>query len=98
MKFGTKTLLLLSCVAMALPVAAFARTINVYVDGMSCGACAVGVKAALETLPEVASAKINVHKSLVEVTLKDINGEPSVTSLTKAIDAAGYTLSSVDYK
>lgn len=97
MKLAKKTCILLTCAIMTLPAAAFARIVTVSVDGMTCGACAVGVKAALESLPEVASAKIDVEKSQADITLKDINGEPSVASLTKAIDAAGYTLTSVHY-
>lgn len=92
-----KSIVLLAFALAFIPLSAQARTVLVEVDGMHCSACAVGVKAALESLPEVADVSIDTQQATASLTLKDINGEPSEASIGKAIDAAGYSVGAIHY-
>ena len=57
------------------------------VEGMMCEHCAAHVKQALEALPEVKGAKVNLAEKTVEVKVSaDISSE----TYAKAITDAGY--------
>ena len=62
------------------------------VEGMMCGHCAAHVKEAVEALPNVISAKVDLDSKKVHVKVK----EPlSKEAYEKAIADAGYTLTEV---
>ncbi len=59
------------------------------IEGMTCGHCAARVEKALNTLPGV-KAKVNLSKKQAAVS-----GDATAEQLTKAVEDAGYKVTSV---
>lgn len=62
-------------------------TIELRIEGMSCGHCVAAVKKALESVPGVTRAEVEVGRATVD---SSVSIEREV--LVRALDHAGYTL------
>src|SRR5258708_30134387 len=85
-----KTLLGSSIVALVLATPAWAspKTVTLNVSGMTCAACPITVKKALEKVPGVSSVDVRFEKKQVLVTFDDAKTNPD--ALVKATTNAGY--------
>lgn len=83
---------LLSIVALittfAAPAWAGTQTVTLTVPGMTCAACPLTVKQALNKVPGVSKADVSFDKKQAVVTFDDT--KTSVAALTKATADAGY--------
>ncbi|MDX9827955.1 MAG: heavy-metal-associated domain-containing protein [Spirochaetia bacterium] len=61
------------------------------VEGMSCGHCVMHVQSALEDVPGVKSAKVNLLERTAMVDGEDLNDQ----ALRAAVSEAGYSVSSI---
>jgi len=61
------------------------------VDGMSCEHCVKAVTDALQAIPGVDKAKVNLKKKSAEVVHSD---DVSATTLIKAVEEAGFSAQS----
>jgi periplasmic mercuric ion binding protein len=85
-----KTLLGCSIVALLLVTSALAspKTVTLNVSGMTCAACPITVKKALEKVPGVSSVDVQFEKKQVLVTFDD--AKTTTDALVKATTNAGY--------
>src|SRR4051812_30132364 len=65
-----------------------ARSIEFVVPDAYCAACIVSIETALEQLPQVSAARVNLSKRRVRVTFDPALGSP--LALAAAITASGY--------
>ncbi len=68
------------------PPGPFTREVELAIQGMTCGACAVRVERALNALPEV-EARVSYASERASVAL---HGDVSVTELVERVEQAGY--------
>ena len=85
-----KTLLGGCIVALLLVAPAWAspKTVTLNVSGMTCPACPITVKKALEKVPGVSSVDVRFEKKQVLVTFDD--AKTNTAALVKATTDAGY--------
>ncbi|MHB1798772.1 MAG: mercury resistance system periplasmic binding protein MerP [Vulcanimicrobiaceae bacterium] len=85
-----KTRLLASTLALAFaaPTWAATQSVTLAVPGMTCGACPITVRTALDRVPGVEHVAIAVAKKEVTVTFD--NAKSTTTALTRATQDAGY--------
>ncbi len=85
-----KTLLAGAIVALLLAAPAWAspKTVTLNVSGMTCAACPITVKKALEKVPGVSSVDVRFDKKQVLVTFDD--AKTNTDALVKATTSAGY--------
>lgn len=74
--------------AFAAPVWANPQTVTLSVSGMTCSACPLTVKKALNKVPGVSKAAVNFEKKEAVVTFDDAMTNPH--ALTKATEEAGF--------
>ena len=74
--------------AYSVPAADGARTIEFVVPDVYCAACIVSIETALEKLPQVTSARVNLSKRRVRIGFRPGIGSPM--ELAAAITASGY--------
>ncbi|MDD3920274.1 MAG: heavy metal translocating P-type ATPase [Eubacteriales bacterium] len=65
---------------------------TMHIEGMSCNHCKMRVEQALQAVAGVSQAEVNLEKKIAEVTA---NEAVTTESLTKAVGAAGYTVTAV---
>jgi Cu+-exporting ATPase len=70
------------------PIAAAAATLDFAIDGMTCASCVFRVERALQAVPGVADATVNLATQRAQVQWRD--GAPDETALVAAVEAAGY--------
>ena len=68
-----------------------ASILSFTVEGMTCEACSVPVRQALESVPGVLAASIDFESSRALIR-PDGSAPPKVEALTQAVEEAGYTL------
>ncbi len=87
---NTKTLLAGAIVAflLALPAWASPKTVTLNVSGMTCAACPITVKKALEKVGGVSKVEVRFEKKQVLVTFDD--AKTNTDALVKATTDAGY--------
>lgn len=78
----------LAVVAMAAPVWAATQTVTLSVPGMTCAACPLTVKQALNKVQGVTKAEVSYEKRQAVVSFDD--AKTNVQALTKATADAGY--------
>ena len=85
-----KTLLVVVLTALVLTAPAWAspQTVTLNVSGMTCAACPITVKKALEKLPGVSHVDVRFEKKQVVVTYDD--SKTNTEALVKATTNAGY--------
>ena len=85
-----KTLLTGAVVALIVtaPASASPKTVTLNVSGMTCAACPITVKKALEKVPGVSSVDVRFEKKQVLVTFDD--AKTNADALVKATTNAGY--------
>ena len=85
-----KTLLAGVVTALVLTAAAWAspQTVTLNVSGMTCAACPITVKKALEKVPGVSKVDVRFEKKQVLVTFDD--AKTNTEALVKATTNAGY--------
>lgn len=85
-----RNLLAGSLVALLLPVQAWPapKTVTLNVSGMTCAACPITVKKALEKVAGVSKVDVRFEKKQVSVTFDD--AKTSTDALVKATTDAGY--------
>ncbi len=85
-----KTLLTGAVVALIVtaPASASPKTVTLNVSGMTCAACPITVKKALEKVPGVSSVDVRFEKKQVLVTFDD--AKTNTDALVKATTNAGY--------
>ncbi len=85
-----KTLLTGAAVALIVTAPAWAspKTVTLNVSGMTCAACPITVKKALEKVPGVSSVDVRFEKKQVLVTFDD--AKTNTDALVKATTNAGY--------
>jgi len=85
-----KTALAAVIVALALVVPAWAapQIVTLHVSGMTCAACPITVKKALEKVPGVSQVEVRFEKKQVLVTFDD--AKTNTDALVKATTNAGY--------
>ncbi len=85
-----KTLLTGAVVALIVTAPAWAspKTVTLNVSGMTCAACPITVKKALEKVPGVSSVDVRFEKKQVLVTFDD--AKTNTDALVKATTNAGY--------
>lgn len=64
----------------------------VHIDGMHCAHCQAAAGKALESLPGVSKAKVNLEKKEAVLSL---NGDVTDDAIRKVISEAGYTVTSI---
>ena len=74
--------------AFAAPVWAAPQTVTLSVPGMTCSACPLTVKLALNKIPGVSRADVSYEKLQAVVSFDD--AKTNVQALTKATADAGY--------
>ena len=77
--------------ALALSMAASARTIEMEVNGLVCAFCAQGIEKTLKGFPATDAVLVSLEHRLVAVTLKD-GADIDDTTLRRALTDAGYTV------
>ncbi len=87
---NVKTLLTGAVVALIVTAPAWAspKTVTLNVSGMTCAACPITVKKALEKVPGVSSVDVRFEKKQVLVTFDD--AKTNTDALVKATTNAGY--------
>jgi periplasmic mercuric ion binding protein len=75
-------------IALAAPAWAAAKTVTLNVSGMTCEACPITVKKALQKVPGVSKIDVLYEKKQVVVTFDDSQTNPD--ALVKATTDAGY--------
>lgn len=87
---GMKNLIVgaLAVLVLGGPVWAATRTVTLDVSGMTCAACPITVKKALEKVPGVSKIEIRYEKKQAVVTFDD--AKASTAALVKATTDAGY--------
>src|SRR6266700_6573409 len=90
MKKNLKTFLGGSMVVLMLVAPAWAspKTVTLNVSGMTCAACPITVKKALEKVPGVSKVDVRYEKKQVLVTFDD--AQANTDALVKATTNAGY--------
>jgi mercuric ion binding protein len=85
-----KTLLVVVLTALVLSASAWAspQTVTLNVPGMTCEACPITVKKALEKVPGVSKIEVRLEKKQVVVTYED--SKTNTNALVKATTNAGY--------
>lgn len=78
----------LAALVLATPVWAATRTITLHVSGMTCAACPITVKKALEKVPGVSKIDVRYEKKQAVVTFDD--AKTNTDALLKATTDAGY--------
>ena len=68
--------------------AAATKTVTLAVDNMTCAACPITVRKALEKVPGVAKAKVDLETKTATVTFDP--AKTKVEALTRATTEAGY--------
>lgn len=74
--------------AFTAPAWAAPRTVTLAVPGMTCGACPITVRTALDRVPGVEHVAVAVAKRQVTVTFDD--AKTTAAALTRATRDAGY--------
>ena len=72
----------------AAPAGATPQTVTLSVPGMSCAACPITVKQALNKVPGVSKTEVSFEKRQVVVSFDD--AKTTLQALTKATADAGY--------
>lgn len=80
--------LLTLAAAFATPVWAATQSVTLSVPGMTCSACPITVKSALNKVPGVSKAEVTFQKREAVVSFDDT--KTSVQALAKATADAGY--------
>src|SRR3989454_11993422 len=85
-----KTLMaaVVASLVLVAPAWASPKTVTLNVSGMTCAACPITVKKALEKVPGVSSVDVRFEKKQVLVTFDDTKTNPD--ALVKATTNAGY--------
>jgi len=65
-----------------------ARTVELAIDGMTCGGCVRSVKNLLESIHGVSSAKVSLEKAQATVTYDPAKAD--VNRMKEAVSDAGY--------
>lgn len=73
---------------VSLPALAAPKTVTLSVPGMTCSACPITVKAALNQVEGVTSVKVRYEERDAKITFDD--AKTSVEALTQATTNAGY--------
>lgn len=73
---------------LTIPAWASPKTVTLNVSGMTCAACPITVKKALEKVPGVSKIDVQYEKKQVVVTFDD--ARTNVAALVKATTNAGY--------
>lgn len=81
--------------ALCLPLAAQATTIQMTVNGLVCAFCAQGIEKKLRKFPATGDVVVNLEHRLVAVGLKDGQDIPD-EALRKALTDAGYTVKTIE--
>lgn len=77
-----------AAVVLAAPVWAAARTVTLKVSNMTCAACPITVKKALQKVPGVTKIAVSFEKKQAVVTFDD--AKTNTDALVKATTDAGY--------
>lgn len=78
----------IAALAFAAPAWASIRTVTLNVSGMTCPACPITVKKALEKVPGVSKIEVRYEKKQALVTFDD--AKTNTDALVKATTDAGY--------
>ena len=81
-------ILLALSAALSAPAWAATETVTLSIPGMTCGACPITVRTALQRVPGVEKVGIDEAQKLVTVTYDD--SKTNVQALTRATKDAGY--------
>jgi periplasmic mercuric ion binding protein len=81
-------LVVVAMIALTAPVWASQKTVTLNVSGMTCEACPITVKEALQKVPGVSKIDVLYEKKQVVVTFDD--SKTNTDSLVKATTNAGY--------
>ncbi|HEY4328988.1 MAG TPA: heavy-metal-associated domain-containing protein [Phycisphaerae bacterium] len=60
------------------------KTVEIKIDGMSCGGCVNSVTMALSKVPGVTTQKVEIGRARVQVNEPDGNAEAAVAAIEKA--------------
>lgn len=80
---------------LSAPAWAATKTVTLSVPGMTCAACPITVRAALNRVPGVEKVAIDAPQKQVVVTFDD--AKASIQKLTKATKDAGYPSSVISH-
>lgn len=78
----------IAVLVLVVPVWALPKTVALNVSGMTCPACPITVKKALEKVPGVSKVDVKFEKKQVVVTFDD--AKTNTDALVKATTNAGY--------
>jgi P-type Cu+ transporter len=73
-----------------LPMTVAPETLTIPIEGMTCGHCVAMVQGALEGVPGVRSAKVDLANRQAEVVVE--SGQADRSKLAKAVESAGYSV------
>lgn len=76
------------------PISAFAKTIDISVNGMVCGFCAQGIEKKLKALNEVESVNVSLESKVVKITTKGDKDIPDA-KLNEILKSAGYNVAKI---
>jgi mercuric ion binding protein len=77
--------------------AAFAKTVNVHVNGMVCAFCGQGITKKFGARPEVAKVDVNLKDKIVSLSVKD-GQDLKDDDIQSILKASGYTVESIERK
>lgn len=83
-----------TALALLVPAAAQADTIEMKVNGLVCGFCAQGIEKTLRRNPATADVVVSLENRLVAVSTRD-GQDIADGALTKALQDAGYDVKSI---
>ncbi|MBK3494523.1 heavy-metal-associated domain-containing protein [Viridibacillus sp. YIM B01967] len=72
-----------------------AETVQLKVDGMSCGHCVKAIETGVGALAGVGKVAVNLEQDLVKVDFDDATLDK--TDISEAIEEAGYTVKGLVY-
>lgn len=78
----------LAALALVIPAGATPRNVTLNVSKMTCAACPITVKKALENVPGVSKVEVSLEKKQAQVTFDD--AKTNTDALLKATKDAGY--------
>jgi copper chaperone CopZ len=68
------------------------KHLTMHIEGMSCSHCKMAVEKALQSVPGVTKAQVELDQKTAEVTAQDA---VDIEALTRAVEDAGYDVKSV---
>lgn len=88
---------LVLALSLALPLSAFARTVEVKVNGMVCSFCGQGITKKFSARPEVNKVDVSLKNKIVKLDLKD-QQDLKDEEIQRILTESGYEVEKIERK